>query len=78
LFVSNEPSQNSLAVICAFTASVLKVAVNHTAFHRPLCGIFKFVGEIKYLMQHIFLLKIMCTLARYNNTLKTRFFSGKE
>jgi len=34
-----EPSQNSIAVIYAFTASVLKVAVNHTTFQRQLCGI---------------------------------------
>jgi len=33
-----EPSQNSIAVISAFAASVLKVAVNHTAGLRPLFG----------------------------------------
>jgi len=33
-----EPSQNSIAVIYAFPASVLKVAVNHTTGRRPLFG----------------------------------------
>ncbi|MEA4839748.1 MAG: hypothetical protein VB110_01935 [Bacteroidales bacterium] len=40
LFVClSEPSQNSLVVIRALTASILKVAVNHSASHRPLSAL---------------------------------------
>jgi len=46
-----EPSQNSLAVISAFTASVLKVAVNHTTGRRPLFGMVYIVTTDKTSIQ---------------------------